>query len=68
MSEESNSGPQEWEAREDLEPTTDLDGFGLGNQEPIYGDEQHNNCDASQNRGAQLSPEEDNGQDNLQGG
>lgn len=68
---ENEGGEQQWswmwETREDIAPTTDLNGFGLGNQEGIYGDEQHHGCKASQDRGAQLSPEENNGQDNLQG-
>lgn len=66
MSEGSNSGPEERETRKDLAPITDLDVFGLGHQERIYGDEQHHDCNASQDRGAQLSPEEASGQDNLQ--
>lgn len=65
---ENKSRPLEWEDREKIAPTTDLNGFGLGNQEPIDGDEQHHDCDASQDRGAQLSPEEDDGHDNLQRG
>lgn len=56
-----------WESREHIAPTTDLNGFGLGNQDRIYGEEQHHGCNASQDRGAQLYPEEDNRQDNLQG-